>query len=390
MLTIEPTQRRWLTVFCAVLLALTGLAVWLSLRLPSFREPPFNFYAMKRHEIFNVYGLTRRQEGAIKLGFAEGYPAPNIGLFGNHIVAAFGADAFGRPEDAEYFFSYHYANLSLPEIYSYLRRVEQKGHLPKKLILVQITPPNADNGHFIINIGNELPPDIILAGLTSKEFLDNPVQSLRVAWEVIENWLHETLNYNTFLLSIIQSGGYRDRTIGPSSCHDDVPARIRIFPRRLQNLFGLAGLFDVFCLPMSQFGAYHRDGSQITARDTAEAAKQEVAAVTRDENPLRDSDRGLRAGDEREIARQIRSIDAIGTSHGVKVVFFVPPVYETDRDESVSNQIFNRAITLIPDLVVIDHRSMRENVQLFDSGIHPSRLYFRILVDELRRRGYVE
>ena len=113
----------------------------------------------------------------MKLGFAEAYPAPEIGLFGNHIVAFFGADAFGHPEDAEYFFNYYYANLSLPEILRYLLRVEQHGHLPKKLILVQITSPNADNGRFIINLGNELPPGIVLSGIGRNELLRNPLLS---------------------------------------------------------------------------------------------------------------------------------------------------------------------------------------------------------------------
>src|SRR5262249_61908885 len=101
MLIVEPYQRRWLVMFALTLGILAGLAVCLSLRLPSFREPAFNFYAMKSGEIFNVYGLTRRQEGSVKLGFAEAYPAPEIGLDGNHIAAYFAADACGRPEGAE-------------------------------------------------------------------------------------------------------------------------------------------------------------------------------------------------------------------------------------------------------------------------------------------------
>jgi hypothetical protein len=148
MLTIAPDQRRWLLVFGVTLGVLVGAAIWLTIRLPSFRDPAFDFYAMKRDEIFSVYGLTRRQEGSVKLGFVEAYPGPKIGLYGNHIIGAFGADAFGRPQDAEFFFNYFYANLSLPEIQRYLLRVEQKGHLPKELIVVQITPPNADNGEF--------------------------------------------------------------------------------------------------------------------------------------------------------------------------------------------------------------------------------------------------
>ena len=391
MLVVERSQRRWLIVFGVALSTLVGLAAWLSLRLPDFREPAFNFYAMKRGEIFNVYGLTRRQEGSVKLGFAETYPAPDIGLFGNHIVNDFGADAFGHSEDAEYFFNYYYANLSLPEIYRYLLHVEQQGHLPKKLILVQITPPNADNGRFIVNLGSELPPDIVMGGIAGKEFLRNPLVSGRVGWEVIDNWLHEVLNYNTFILSIVQNGGYKDRTVNRTTCHDDIPVWMRKLPEKLQNLFGAVGFFDVFCLRRLWYAAYQRDGSTVLKRDVVEtAAVQYPETIVQNEDPLGESDRGLRAGDEREIAHQMRAIEAIGARHGIKVVFIVPPVYETDRHESVVNQIFDRALTLVPEIAILDHRSMHSDPLLFGSSIHPSRLYYRIVADELRQRGFIE
>src|SRR5882724_3293715 len=201
MTATEPNQRHWLLVFGATLAILIGVAIWLSLRIPSFLDPAFNFYAMKPNDIFNVYGLTRRQEGSVKLGFAEAYPAPEIGLYGNHIAAFFGADAFGRPQDAEYFFNYFYPNLSLPEIHRYLQRVEQAGHLPKKLILIQITPPNADNGRFIINLGNERPPSVLLSDIAQTKLSANLLLIAANLWELVRNWLHEVLNYNTFILS---------------------------------------------------------------------------------------------------------------------------------------------------------------------------------------------
>jgi hypothetical protein len=386
MLALEPYQRRWLVMFGATLGILVSVAAWLSLRLPSFREPAFNFYTMKRDEIFNVYELTRRQEGSVKLGFAEAYPAPEIGLYGNHIVAFFGADAFGRPEDAEYFFNYFYANLALPEIHRYLLHVEKKGHLPRKLILVQITPPNADNGRFIINLGNELPPDILLSGIGRDEQSRSLLPIAAVVWELIDNWLHEVLNYNTVVLSIFQSGGYKERIVDPANCHDDTPAWLRRLPSRLQNVIGAYGGFRLFCVRRLWWGAFRRDGSQALQHDETASVQDRV----QNENPLKESERALRAGDEREISRQMRAINAIGARHGVNVVFIVPPVYETDRHDSVVNQIFNRAIALVEDVAVIDHRHMRSEPLHFESAIHPSLHYYHIVAEELRRRGFIE
>jgi hypothetical protein len=384
MIKVEAGQRRWLKVFGATLGMLIGVAIWSSLRIPSFREPAFDFYAMKPDEIFNVYGLTRRQEGSVKLGFAEAYPAPEIALYGNHIAAFFAADAFGRPEDAEYFFNYFYANLSLPEIQRYLLRVEQSGHLPKRLILVQITPPNADNGRFIIDLGNELPPSVLLSVVEREKLLANPLQAASVAWELADNWLHEVMNYNTLILSVIQRGDYADRTVSPKSCNDETPTWLRRLPAKLQMMIAASERSRLFCLRQLWVGAIHRDGSQ-----DPEFSTINTRYIVQNEDPLRETERALRAGDEREIARQMRAINAIGARHGVKVVFIVPPVYETDRHNSIANQIFDSALALIPDIAVIDNRGMSSNSAYFKSGVHPSPLYYQIVVDELRRRGFI-
>src|SRR5262245_23754706 len=312
---IEPYQRRWLLVFGATLAVLLSAAVVLGLRLPSFREPALNFYAMKPGEIFNVYGLTRRQEGSVKLGFAEAYPAPEIGLYGNHIAAFFGADAFGRAEDAEYFFNYYYANLSLPEFRRYLLRVAQLNHLPKKLILVQITPPNADNGGFIIDRGNELPPDIFLSSIESDERSGHQLPIVTLSWELVRNWLHEILNYNTVLMSLLQSRGYEERTLSPASCHDTPPAWLTRLPTRLRTILGTYG--GVRCVPHLWTGALRRDGSQLIP------PREDRMLLVQNENPLRESDRALRTGDEHTIAREMRGIDAIGGRQGNKVGFIL-------------------------------------------------------------------
>jgi len=86
----------------------------------------------------------------------------------------------------------------------------------------------------------------------------------------------------------------------------------------------------------------------------------------------------------------MRAIDAIGVHHGVQVVFIVPPVYETDRHDSVVNRIFDRALAPATDVIVIDHRSMRNDPSLFEGGMHASGRYYRILAEELRSHGLLK
>ena len=387
----EPNQRRWIAVYGTTLGALLVLAGLLSLRLPSYREPAIDFYAINSGAIFNVHGLTRRQEGSLKLGFGEAYAPPEIGVYGNHIVNHFGGDAFGRPEDAAYFFNYSYANLSLPEIHRFLRHIERLGHLPRKLILVQVTPPNADNGRYIIDRGNELPPDVLLSDLRHEGLAKDIQQLAAVNWELTDNWLHEILNYNTLILSLIQGKSYEDRIVSRALCPADVPTWLTRLPRTVQNIIGPPAGHRFYCLRNTWSGGIRRDGSvdAEVAQDETAPAHSEAAPVL-DENPLKESERGLRSGDETEIARHMRAIHEVGSQHGIRVVFIVPPVYESDRRGSLVNRIFDRALALVPDIDVLDHRHLHADPSLFKSSLHPSPKYYRSVVDELRRRGFIE
>jgi hypothetical protein len=68
----------------------------------------------------------------------------------------------------------------------------------------------------------------------------------------------------------------------------------------------------------------------------------------------------------------------------------VPPVYETDRRDSVVNQVFDRALALAPDVAIIDHRGLHSDPALFQDYNHPSSRYYRLVADELRRRGFLD
>ena len=360
-------QRRWLVIFGSTLAALVALATASHLRLETFRDPPFDFYVLKADEFFNVYGLTRRQEGSVKLGFAEARPAPAIGVYGNHIIQYFGADAFGGSEDSAQgtppaqLFNYWYANLSLPEIESYLRQIERAGNLPKKLLLVQITPPNADNGRFIINRGNELPLDVALSG-ASPELKSSLAGIASLAWLAISNTLHEILSYNTFILGIVQTR-HSDRLISPSSCQSETRAWWKSLPSSVRRLVGMAAGRDFFCQRHTWWGAFRRDGS--VDPNFREDEFSPTTQLVANEDPLSETDRGINAGDETSIARYLRNIDEIGRRNGVRVAFVVPPVFETDRSQSAVNQVFDRALALVREIALIDHRSMHSDPALF-------------------------
>ena len=385
---VTSNQSRWIAVYGATLGTLIVLAALMLLRIPSYRRPAVDFRAIPSGAIFNVHGLTRRQEGSLKLGFGETQAPPEIGAYGNHIIAYFGGEALGRTEDPGYFFNYSYANLSLPEIHRYLLHIEQLGRLPRKLLLVQITPPNADNGRFITEWGDELPPDVLLSNLKRQGVFKNIRQLAGAGWELTNNWLHEILNYNTLILGAVQGRTYEDRIVGPGLCPtESADPTIRV-PETIQNIVGSLRGRRFYCRRNTWWGGLRRDGSQAEFRAEASSPQGNPAPVL-DENPLKESDRGLRAGDEVVIAGHLRAINGVGHRTGVRIVFLVPPVYESDRRDSIVNRIFDRALALVPGIDVLDHRHLHADASLFESSLHPSRKYYRIVGDELRRGGFL-
>jgi hypothetical protein len=384
MLNMSTSQFRWVFRFVLTLGVLTGLAIWTQARLPGFRQPPFDFSAMTANQLFVVDGLTRRQEGSVKLGYAETSAPPTVGLYGNHVFRFFGGDAFGRARGDSYFFNYWFANLALPEIYRYLLHIERLGRLPRKLILVQITSPNIDNGLFIINFGYELPPDLLLIREVGGGVTVQLLRFASFAWQVIENWLHETMNYNTFVLGLTQ-GGYEKRLVDPTSCQsakEDSGGNIwlTLAPTVVRRF--LLRSAQHYCQSADWWAAFRRDGSN----DPRYSGRK----LIKDEDPLRDTERGLSAGDEYHIANYMLAINEIGRREGVKVAFVVPPAFESNRENSVGNQIFDRALALTPGLTVIDNRSLHRDPSLFVDYLHPSPKYFEGLVAELQERELLE
>jgi len=74
-------------------------------------------------------------------------------------------------------------------------------------------------------------------------------------------------------------------------------------------------------------------------------------------NPLIREKSELSYGDGRLIAQYIKGIYNIGVSKGKKVVFTIPPVYETDRKDSIPNIIISSALDVLPDEIeVVGHR----------------------------------
>lgn len=392
-------RRRYVAIFLAALSLMCAGAVVAYRSLPEYTGPrSFDFHALKEREVITHVRLTRRQAASIKLGYIMGphYRPPRIGVFGNHQIQYFSKNAFGsNPADGT-FFNYFYANLALPEIRNYLSFLSAKNLLPSDLVIVQITTPNNDNGDHILRYGGHLTPEINLFPGTDRSAWETAGQILAFA----NNEIERILNYETLILAGADSGQAEvlqlDRCARPAADAPTTAAGETAPPPALGPLVRM--FHRVLDFVPKKFTNVVKDISEQSRcsdvrvndsfRPDGSAHRVLPADVNLNEYGVESRNAYLRDGDEKKIAALMMEIDRIVKRDGRKVVFLVPPIYESDRP-SLVNKIFSKALTLAKSVNVIDHRFLRLDSSYFWAFDHPRERYYRELVLQLSAAHYI-
>ncbi|MGE4219450.1 MAG: hypothetical protein AB7G39_08385 [Alphaproteobacteria bacterium] len=365
----KPGQARYCLVFFGLLGLGLALCVWANSRIPDYRNTPVDFTRMSADERLLLDGLTREQIGALKIGFMESAAPPDIGLFGNHQIQYWSAESFREAGFQGTVFNYWYANLALPDLLDYLRFVEAREKLPRRLMVVQVTTPNNDNGSYIVDRSKELPSDIQMATDRASALLSYAVR--------FKLWLDRTFDYATVLIGLFHADE-RGRVVAAGGCGETSTSSIqRHMPAMFATVLSFAGLGDRVCDPTMFRNALRRDGSI----DPTGLRSSPV----RNQNPLDPQKAHLNLGDENRIADLMQAIDAVGKRNGIPVVFVIPPVYEDARYSTV-DRIFDRALEQVPGLKVVDHRAAgRDRRDDFINYDHPAKPYYDRLTGMLLR-----
>ena len=387
-------ERGWVVhvvIFFAVVAGFLAISTAIYLTRSDFRgERAFRFDAMGNDDLLMGFTLTRRQYGTLQLGYVEVAPPPRVGIFGNHQVQHFPAEALGwRATDRQYF-NYWFENLALPDLRDYLHYLAAIDRLPRELVMVGITSPNNDNGLHIASPSRELPTYIKIWNLTHREgtFAQRALEFARWAKELASG-IHD---YQVILTAIM--GGAHLKVINPKrDCETSVPRPAGVVVRWLRGLlpetllrqFGLIDASHYCRMDTRSFGM-RADGSVVRRHDYR---------LTLNDVPFNPERRGLAAGDDERIASLLVDIfDLIETRNNRQLVFLIPPCYETaDRHDSIVNQIFSKGVALAkaarPGLKVIDHRHLNAShlgERFFYEFDHPAPEYFaEVVAPELRR-----
>lgn len=368
--------------------------------LKDSRKSPPNFWSMDNTDRVSVYGMTRTQQHQMKIGFAEQFPAPQVGLIGNHQAGFFGKEAFGKQgEQAQYFYNYFLGNLSLTENLDVLQHLAKIKKLPSKLIIFQLTTPNNDNGQYIIHYNQELPPDLIDnasdASVSPEQWwFDSMGRWGALKWHYTYVWrptIDRALNYTSFFVSAFnQFNG--DRIFDARVCLEANRDKFKgsRFSSRQASFEGAEiklnqverTFASSFCTPDYLLGAFKSDG-------TWDADFYVRTVLKQNENELKESERFLKPGDEILIAKLMKRVDDLAKENGTDVVFLVPPVHETERYSSV-DQVLSAAFAKLPEIKILDHRKKYREAEYFFNYDHPKENYYVEVVRELRERGWLK
>lgn len=411
---MAANSRIYLWKYFAVVAVLVGLCVAAYRSPPSYRSEPIDFSALGERGYIVTRSLNRLQREEIKLGFVERAAPPAVGLFGNHQVSFAAARNFGDGRPG-HFFNYFYANMGLPEMYDYLSYLADKDRLPTELLIAQITTPNNDRGLHILTYAYELPSDLLHYATQASEL--SPwlgygdaarTRRVKVRENVVDHWInqfpllagasnrlptplqhafltgeswiqdvthvaHQSLNYATVVSALSRLVGLarENRIVEREAC-------LKGDANPLAGLLGNAAL----CTKADLHMAFRADGSYDVAYFRSKPLRQNEEAVEVES-------KWLRSGDEKAIAGFMEKIHQLVTTRGRKMVFLIPPVYETER-EGGPDRIVTRALALVPHIPVVDDRRAVREAQYFVNYDHPSPAYYDRLAGVLRARGLLD
>lgn len=347
----------FLKYFFLVFLFLNIFMLYLNGIYSSYK--PFNFNEIEDQYVIDTKSLDRKSILKIKLAYIKNFERIDFGLFGNHIAQYHSKDKVLSKDTI--FFNFWYANLSLTEIHHLLIYLDKIDKLPNKL-LISITTPNNDMGGSIIRYRGELPLNMISLKKIFKDIKNNQSEF----FSFIKNYfspniflknsdymkIYQTLR-ETFLRKKFNKWDISEKLVEIINCKETVMGK------KTSNCY-LALKYDGSTVPK-----FYSHTKLIKNGDS-------------ESKPTK-----LSSSDKKIISYQMNSINNFLKEKGKKAIFFIPPVYESKR-ETVAKIIFDKSLEGIDDdLILIDHRFLRDKKIYFENYDHTSNNYFDYLIKEI-------
>lgn len=387
-------RRRHVTAFAVVFGLLLLLALYCNVSAENLRYAPVAASRWQDDQAMVYTSLTRRHFIMLRLGILEQRPAPGVLMLGGHRVKYFSSNAFGADLPEGYFFNSWQGNISVREARDFLIHLEKIGKLPTELALISIAPAHFDGGKHVIDFEADLPFDLVFDGLKKHE---STVYLAETAAMYVAETLSRVFNYSYFLVGLLRPEKFIrifDYTKCPELRAQAEQSASRGFGKKLVSKYlprtirAAAGLADdlMYCSDDVLAEAMRSDGSTMNPALHGLARPAPVFKSP----PRSRKDWVLRRSDVGEIVRVIGQIREIAKRNGIKVAFFVQPLFE-DKSAATTElkRILAEGLAKAGTRDIVDHTDLALSAEYFKDATHPIDRYFKLLVTELRNRGFL-
>ena len=380
------TLRHLIIFFIGCIIVLAG-AFYVTGRNSNPYPEPINLAKMGPDRFLVTNRIPFRVLNNIKLRHLLSFGPPRVGLFGNHQLWYFTADAMGLTT-GEGFMNLYADHIGLPEVRDELLFLEANKSLPSKLILVAIHNPHSTSGYqsnmYVLEMPKRMYEYSPSRSSNPSLFSEYPIAEIRNRLD----W--RNVLYNLFGDSFFGCrppyGTQPKATVAPGFNEKDRWWRDVITALGITDNANQFRLATDLCRRLEGIaadGSYAHQGVTLSPVPEAETGPWTMGVPYIN-------------GQVERFLESFRDIDSIARRNGTSAVFFVPPVFEEDRDSS-----HNRELTAVLNQVqgkvtVLDHRRIAKTSEMFSevkgiqmNNMHPSSVYVEFLAAELKRMGFM-
>ena len=332
--------------------------------------------AIAPNEFVVTNRLDERYRVGLKIRSAQESGMPPIAAFGSHAIKSLVTENLGVAPGG--FFNFYVMHIGLPGIVVMLRKLESMKRFPRDLILVQLHNPHTPNWPHITRIVWDLPLHYYVLYSTLKA-----TDRVRFSLNHLGAFLQDSLNHRIILHELIFGSvstcvppyGVRSINQGSSNPPPKPTSEIHSIWRTLKVHRTPERVFHNSC---TRWGGFRHDGSfgQDDSPDAPPALRKDA--------PL--TDVAVPFGGAARIKFLMSEIEKIATRNGTKIVFFAPPVYESERVTAHSAALSEAIGSVERHMTVLDHRQAYRTADYMENN---SAKYFAALGQVLRELGYV-
>ncbi len=356
---------RFLICFTLTIAVILGGVVYLTAENADPYPDEINLTNLSPDEFIVINQLEENYITELKVRHASTAPAPQTGVFGSHAIAGFSAKSAGKSQGQ--FFNYGVTHLGLPEIRAFLAYLKNQNKLPTKTVFIGLHHPHTANFLHITQFIRELPTKIYL--LHGGERL---TKNVRRALRQFGLQIRERLDWRKLLYVLIDTCPPVYGVTDPTNVTQPRPSHPATQGTLTWLMETLGGVTPAAACP--EASGLAGDG-------------RDLRWIKKPEKPLELNASTVSpvsvAGGHKKILSLMREINDYA-SEDRRIVFFIPPVYEANRNSPQYSLMDTVVLTAKNQgMTVIDDRRKYTDSSFYYDYMHPNERYFMALANRV-------